>query len=262
MRGKWLRSYSLPRVRGLGRGRSWANDEGFERKPSNDDAERAETMNLPLRCRAAMAALLGTALVGCAGPAPNAAPSVVRTPPPVGYEKTITNYLAFRIRGPQKNAELSVSAPEPGPCALDGYAAGRRGWVVPVVYATRTGEATGRETIRINTKQYYFWFLGNTIAGVSSRLETCPGIEASFADVPPSGAAAVLQPVVLPVSTPVEAARGAPAEGDAARGRAQESSAKVANKKRAPSRSSKSSRTHRPAPKAASTPADAVAPTR
>ncbi len=162
-----------------------------------------------------MPSILCAGLVACAGTGEPGAPTVVRTPPPVGYEKTITNYLAFRIRGPQKNAELSVSAPEPGGCALDGYAAGRRGWVVPVVYATRSGEATGRETININTRQYYFWFLGNTIAGITPRLESCPGVEAAFGDLMPAAdAAAALQTVSFPApATKAEAPR---AEGAAA----------------------------------------------
>ncbi|MEO8311007.1 MAG: hypothetical protein ABI520_07550 [Caldimonas sp.] len=148
-------------------------------------------------------------LVACAGTGDSTPPTVVRTPPPVGYEKTISDYLAFRIRGPQKNAELRFSPPEASACALDGYAASRRGWVVPVVYATRTGEATGRETITINTRQYYFWFLGNTIAGITPRIESCPGIEAAFGDAAPASAtAAALRTISFPAPTTGEAPRG------------------------------------------------------
>ena len=107
---------------------------------------------------------------------------MVRTRAPQAYEKTITNYLAFRIRGTQKNAQLTFGQPEPGSCSLDGYVNSIRGWVVPVVHETRTGELTGKETIKITTKQYYFWFLGDTIAGITPRMELCPGIEATFSE--------------------------------------------------------------------------------
>jgi len=133
-------------------------------------------------------AALCAVVVGCASGADSGPPTVVRTPPPQNYESTITNYLAFKIRGPQKNAEINVGAPEPAACALDAYTTSSRGWVVPVAYATRSGEATGKETIRINTKQYYFWFLGNTIAGITPRIELCPGVGASF-EAPPGAAA-------------------------------------------------------------------------
>jgi hypothetical protein len=102
----------------------------------------------------------------------------------VNYEKTVTDYLAFKIRNPQKNAEVTFGQPEPGACALDEYTTSSRGWVVPVAYSTRTGEA-GKDTIRINTKQYYFWFLGSTIAGITPRIELCPGLGAGF-EPPPS----------------------------------------------------------------------------
>ena len=133
-------------------------------------------------------AALCAIVVGCASGADSGPPTVVRTPPPQNYESTITNYLAFKIRAPQKNAEINVGAPEPAACALDAYTTSSRGWVVPVAYATRSGEATGKETIRINTKQYYFWFLGNTIAGITPRIELCPGVGASF-EAPPGDAA-------------------------------------------------------------------------
>ena len=136
-------------------------------------------------------AALATLVVGCASVDTEPA-TVVRTPPPQNYEKAITDYLAFKIRTPQKNAEIKFGAPEPGACALDAYTTSSRGWVVPVAYATRSGEATGTETIRINAKQYYFWFLGNTIAGITPRIEACPGVGTSFE--PPAEPASLATP--------------------------------------------------------------------
>ena len=129
---------------------------------------------------------------------------MVRTPPPQAYEKTITNYFAFKVRGPQqKNAQFHFSPPEPGACSLDGHLNSIRGWVVPVVYETRTGELTGRETIRINARPYFFWFLGNTIAGVTPRLESCPGVGSSFAaGERPGDALDGVQRVAFPVAPP------------------------------------------------------------
>src|SRR5215203_2739601 len=115
------------------------------------------------------------AVVGCAGSPEQGPATPVRARAPQGYEQAITNYLAFRIRGEQKNAEINIGAPEPGGCPLDGSLASSRGWVVPVVYATRTGAPTGKETINITTRQYFFWFLGETIAGLSPRIDLCPG---------------------------------------------------------------------------------------
>jgi len=79
-----------------------------------------------------------------------------------------------------------VGQPEPGDCALDGYARSIRGWVVPVGYETRTGEV-GKEPIKVTVKPYYFWFLGDTIAGVTPRLELCPGLGATFTEPAPPG---------------------------------------------------------------------------
>src|SRR6478736_4461574 len=125
--------------------------------------------------RLTMASACAAVLTGCAS-TEDAAPSpVLRTPPPQEYEKAIDNFFAFKIRGPQDNAAISVSAPEPGACALGGYSASSRGWVVPTVYETRTRDASGKGAVHVTTKQYYFWFLGNTIAGISPRLELCPG---------------------------------------------------------------------------------------
>ena len=160
-------------------------------------------MNLLPSFKLAISSALCAALVGCASSA-DTTPTVVRTPPPQNYEKTVTDYLAFKIRNPQKNAEVTFGAPEPGACALDAYTTSSRGWVVPVAYSTRTGEATGKDTIRINTKQYYFWFLGNTIAGITPRVELCPGNGASF-EAPPTAAAVVT--TASPVSATGEAQR-------------------------------------------------------
>jgi len=163
-------------------------------------------MNLLSCSRVAASATLCAAVIGCASV--DTAPSpVVRTAPPQDYEKTITNYLAFRIRAPQKNAEISVGAPEPAACALDAYTTSSRGWVVPVAYVTRSGEVTGKDTIRINAKQYYFWFLGNTIAGITPRLELCPGLGASFESPLPDPASSAPMTAALPVSTSSDAKR-------------------------------------------------------
>jgi hypothetical protein len=149
---------------------------------SFDFVGHAENMNLFQTLRLATCSVLGAGLIACAGPGEPTTPTVVRTPPPQKYENTITNYFAFRVRSPQKNSELSFGQPEPGACALDGYITGRRGWVVPVSQATRASEVTGKETIRVNIKQYYFWFLGDTIAGITPRVELCPGLEATLID--------------------------------------------------------------------------------
>jgi hypothetical protein len=163
-------------------------------------------MNAPCSFKLPICSVLCAAIVGCASNADTATPTVVRTPAPRNYEKTITDYLAFKIRNPQKNAEVSFGAPEPGACALDAYTTSSRGWVVPVAYFTRSGEATGKDTIQINTKQYYFWFLGNTIAGITPRIEVCPGNGASF-EAPPNPATAAVAATASPASTSGEAQR-------------------------------------------------------
>ena len=135
--------------------------------------------------RSLSSSTLCAALVACASTAEPPAPTVLRTPPPQGYEKTITNYLAFKIRDPQRNSKINVGQPEQGDCSLDVHLNSMRGWVVPVVYETRTGEVTGKETIKITAKPFYFWFLGNTIAGVTPRTEQCPGIGTAFEEPSP-----------------------------------------------------------------------------
>ena len=172
------------------------------------DLKHDEEMNSLSSFKLAISSALCAALVGCASSSDTGPPTVVRTPPPRNYEKTVTDYLAFKIRNPQKNAEVTFGAPEPGACALDAYTTSSRGWVVPVAYSTRTGEATGKDTIRINTKQYYFWFLGNTIAGITPRVELCPGNGASF-EAPPTAAAVVT--TASPVSATGEGADSAAA---------------------------------------------------
>ncbi len=132
--------------------------------------------------RSAVSSALCAAVVGCASTEDAGPPVVLRTAVPKGYEETINSFFALRIRGPQDNAVIAVSAPEPGACALGGYSASSRGWVVPTVYETRTREASGKGTVNVTTKLYYFWFLGNTIAGVSPRIEVCPGVGMTFGE--------------------------------------------------------------------------------
>jgi len=176
---------------GLNGKREWPSTLG--------DLKACRTMNPLSSFTLVISSALCAALVGCASTDATTT-EVVRTPPPRNYEKTITDYLAFKIRNPQKNAEVNFGAPEPGACALDAYTTSSRGWVVPVSYLTRTGEATGKETIRINTKQYYFWFLGNTIAGITPRIELCPGNGAGFEAPPPNPATAALVTTASPAS--------------------------------------------------------------
>jgi len=143
------------------------------------------------------------ALVACAGSAEPGPPTSIRTREPQDYKKTINSYFAFRIRGPRKNTEIIVDKPEPGDCLLDGDLSSRRGWVVPVAYSTHTGAAFGREVVQITTKQYYFWFLEDTIAGITPRLELCPGAVAMlFEDALPDDVAkalAIAAPPPLPL---------------------------------------------------------------
>ena len=121
----------------------------------------------------ALASILCAVFAGCASAPDPTPPAPVRTRAPVGYEKTIDNYFAFRNPGTRKNTEINIGKPEPGGCPLDGYVTSRRGWVVPVAQATRTG-TPGKDTVNITTRQYYFWFLEETIAGITPRMELCP----------------------------------------------------------------------------------------
>ena len=121
-------------------------------------------------------------LASCVSTEAPESPTVARTLAPQDYQKTITSYFAFKIRGPQKNTEISFGEPEPSGCPLDGYITSSRGWVVPVAYATRVGELTGQEVINITLKQYYFWFRGNIIAGISPRIDLCPGVGSNFSE--------------------------------------------------------------------------------
>ena len=112
---------------------------------------------------------------GCAtGPAPEPVSTVVRTRAPVNYQQSISTFFDVTMPAPQKNREINIGKPQPGGCPMGGYASSERGWVVPVVYATRSGELTGRETISITSKEYYFWFRQDTISGVTTRMELCP----------------------------------------------------------------------------------------
>jgi hypothetical protein len=154
----------------------------------------------------ALSSLFACALLAaCATSQEPAAPAVVRTRAPQGYEKTINNYLAFRLR-PQKNTRISVAAPEPGDCPIDGTPSSIRGWVVPVTQETFSGELTGKDTIRITAKPYWFWFNGDTIAGITPRADLCPGIVSAFDD-PAKG-----RPPTTTVAAPVApvAARAEP----------------------------------------------------
>lgn len=163
----------------------------------------AETMNLFPSFGLLSSSALCVALVACAGTSEPVAPTVIRTLPPQGYEKAINNYLAFKMRGAQKNGQITVGQPEPGNCSLDSQTNSMRGWVVPVVYETRTGEVTGKETIKVTVKQYYFWFLAETIAGVTPRIELCPGSATAFDEPPPP----VMAKVPAAAPTPADSAR-------------------------------------------------------
>jgi hypothetical protein len=112
-------------------------------------------------------------LAGCASPVMEA-PIIARAPPPNNYQKSIATYFDLTIKGPQKNRELDIGKPEPGGCPVGGHITSQRGWVVPVIYATRTGNLTGKEAINITGKAYYFWFREDTIYGVTPKPELCP----------------------------------------------------------------------------------------
>ena len=145
------------------------------------------TRSLP-RVRSLLALASCAGLIACAGGPDLAAGVVSRTPPPQEPEKTINNFFAFKLPAPQKNTNVVVGQPEPGDCSL-GYASSMRGWVVPVAYRTYSGELGGKQTIQINEKQYWFWFQGNTIAGITRRAEHCPGLGSVFGDTDPPAAA-------------------------------------------------------------------------
>src|SRR3954471_3424578 len=110
-------------------------------------------------------------LAGCASPVLEA-PVAVRARPPANYENTITNFFDLSIRRPQPNRVLTIGNPEPGGCPVGGHATSALGWVVPVQYATKTGNLTGKDAgINIKGKEYYFWFRQDTLYGVTPRLE-------------------------------------------------------------------------------------------
>jgi hypothetical protein len=176
-------------------------------------------MDRSMNCRLLWSSAVCAALVGCASSADAPVATVVRTRAPQAYEKTITNYFAFKVRGPQKNMKFSFGDPEPGDCALDGYLNSIRGWVVPVLHETYSGEPNGRDTIRITAKQYYFWFFGDTIAGITPRRDLCPGVGSAFDPVPPAAARTVISNTSLtaPLAPEAPAAeRAAPTKAPAA----------------------------------------------
>jgi hypothetical protein len=114
-------------------------------------------------------------VAGCAlSSGDNRAPVVDRTRPPVDYEKSINTFFDVRIKGSRKNRELSIGKPQPGGCPLGGHSSSERGWVVPVLYTTRSGSLTDKAGIQINSKEQYFWFREDTIYGVTPRMELCP----------------------------------------------------------------------------------------
>jgi len=159
-------------------------------------------------------------LAACATSSEPAAPAVVRTRAPVAYEKTIDNYLAFRLRNPAKNTRIHVAPPEPGDCPLDGTPQSIRGWVVQVTHETYSGDPSGKDAIRITAKPYWFWFSGDTIAGISPRADLCPGIVSAFDDLGrPRAAVTIAQPSTTPArvestepSTPPAPAKPSPAK--------------------------------------------------
>ena len=154
--------------------------------------------------RALLGLLASALLAACASSPEPATPTVVRTRAPVAYEKTINNYMAFRLR-PQKNTRISVAPPEPGDCPIDGTPSSIRGWVVPVTHETFSGELSGKDTIRITAKPYWFWFNGETIAGITPRADLCPGTASAFDD--PGRA----RPATTAEAVPAPAARTEPA---------------------------------------------------
>lgn len=165
------------------------------------------------RVRVLLALASCAGLVACATGPDLASPAVSRTPPPQEPEKTINNFFAFKLPAPQKNTNIGVGEPEPGDCAL-GYGSSMRGWVVPVVYRTYSGELGGKQTIQLNEKQYWFWFHGNNIAGITRRSELCPGLGSVFGDSDPPAAVAAkavqaaFEPPARPVVLPEPRAQG------------------------------------------------------
>lgn len=191
--------------RGCRAAAAFGSIEGFELQVTS----RVPKTRVPIADGRALSSLLACALLAaCATSQEPAAPQVVRTRAPQNYEKTINNYLAFRLR-PQKNTRISVAPPEPGDCPIDGTPSSIRGWVVPVTQETFSGELTGKDTIRITAKPYWFWFNGDTIAGITPRADLCPGIVSAFDD-PYKARPATTTAVEAPVA-PV-AARAEPAE--------------------------------------------------
>ena len=182
------------------------------------------SMNLCSASKIVWSLAVCAGLVACASTQPEPA-GVVRARAPQDYEKTVTNYFAFKVRGPTKNVEIGVDKPEPSDCPLDGYITSTRGWVVPVIYATRTGALTGKETIYISAKQYYFWFRGDTIAGVTTRMELCPGSTTALSEVTQALEAAEVSPKPrssLPTVLQAQSQEGAATTGQVIKNGAQD----------------------------------------
>jgi hypothetical protein len=124
--------------------------------------------------RALALAGCATALAGCISTGEVEQNTVVRTRPPIDYEKTINSYFLLTLRNQPKNRKVDVSKPVPGGCPVGGTPSSERGWVVPVAYTTYSGVPGGKDVITIITKEYYFWFRESTIAGVTGKIEICP----------------------------------------------------------------------------------------
>ncbi len=191
--------------------------------------------------------LASVLLAACATSPEPPAPTVVRTRAPQGYEKTINNYMAFRVR-PQKNSRIVVAPPEPGDCPIDGTPQSIRGWVVPVQQETFNGEPSGKDAIRITAKPYWFWFNGDTIAGITPRADLCPGIVSAFDEPKPRATTTVpVEAPVAPAAARVDASDAAHAPAPPAR------SAKSAKKKPASSAGGKQTSPAVKAPQSTST---------
>src|SRR5215207_8932258 len=84
-----------------------AANSNFCRRENGRPSNRPLGMNLLSSFGLAASSTLCAALVACGTTEDPAASTVVRTPAPRNHEKTITSYLAFKIR-PQKNAEINI----------------------------------------------------------------------------------------------------------------------------------------------------------
>ena len=155
---------------------------------------------------------LCAALVGCASSA-DTTPAVVRTPPPQTTKRrsptTWRSRSGIRRRTPRSPSVARAGCLRPGRVHHLEPGLGRAGGLL---HAHRRSD--GKDTIRINTKQYYFWFLGNTIAGITPRIELCPGIGASF-EAPPTAAAVATTASPVPPSGRADRAAASKAASEA-----------------------------------------------